>query len=40
MERMSGTDDTKPIVVIGGGLTGGNAAATLRDEGFQGRIVQ
>ena len=39
MERMSGSDDAKPIVVIGGGLTGGNAAATLRDEGFQGRVV-
>jgi 3-phenylpropionate/trans-cinnamate dioxygenase ferredoxin reductase subunit len=26
-------------VIIGGGLTGGNAAATLRDEGFQGRLV-
>jgi len=26
-------------VIVGGGLTGGNAAATLRDEGFQGRAV-
>ena len=39
MERMSASDDAKPIVIIGGGLTGGNAAATLRDEGFQGRVV-
>ncbi len=26
-------------MIIGGGLAGGNAAATLRDEGFQGRVV-
>jgi 3-phenylpropionate/trans-cinnamate dioxygenase ferredoxin reductase component len=26
-------------VIIGGGLAGGNAAATLRDEGFPGRVV-
>jgi 3-phenylpropionate/trans-cinnamate dioxygenase ferredoxin reductase component len=28
-----------PIVVVGGGLAGGNAAVTLRDEGFKGRVV-
>jgi 3-phenylpropionate/trans-cinnamate dioxygenase ferredoxin reductase component len=28
-----------PIVVLGGGLAGGNAAATLRDEGFRGQVV-
>jgi len=28
-----------PIVIIGGGMTGGNAAATLRDEGFSGPVV-
>jgi 3-phenylpropionate/trans-cinnamate dioxygenase ferredoxin reductase subunit len=28
-----------PIVIIGSGLTGGNAAATLRDEGFRGPVV-
>jgi len=28
-----------PIVIIGSGLTGGNAAATLRDEGFPGPVV-
>lgn len=30
---------SKPIVIIGGGETGGNAAATLRDEGFTGPVV-
>jgi 3-phenylpropionate/trans-cinnamate dioxygenase ferredoxin reductase component len=28
-----------PIVIIGGGLAGGNAAATLRGEGFRGPVV-
>jgi 3-phenylpropionate/trans-cinnamate dioxygenase ferredoxin reductase component len=28
-----------PIVIVGGGLAGGNAAATLRDEGFAGPVV-
>jgi 3-phenylpropionate/trans-cinnamate dioxygenase ferredoxin reductase subunit len=28
-----------PIVIIGGGVAGGNAAATLREEGFRGRVV-
>ncbi len=27
------------FVIIGGGLAGGNAAATLREEGFDGRVV-
>jgi 3-phenylpropionate/trans-cinnamate dioxygenase ferredoxin reductase component len=27
------------MVIIGGGLTGGNAAATLRDEGYPGSVV-
>lgn len=31
--------DVRAIVIIGGGLTGGNAAATLREEGFAGRVV-
>ena len=26
-------------MIVGGGLAGGNAAATLREEGFQGRVV-
>jgi 3-phenylpropionate/trans-cinnamate dioxygenase ferredoxin reductase component len=34
-ERISGS----PIVIIGGGLAGGNAAVTLRDEGFPGPVV-
>ena len=29
----------RPIVIIGGGMAGGNAAATLRDEGFPGPVV-
>jgi 3-phenylpropionate/trans-cinnamate dioxygenase ferredoxin reductase subunit len=34
-ERSAGN----PIVIIGGGFAGGNAAATLRDEGFPGPVV-
>src|SRR5260370_21947263 len=34
-ERTSGS----PIVIIGSGLAGGNAAATLREEGFAGPVV-
>ncbi len=34
---MPGSSST--IVIIGGGLAGGNAAATLRDEGFRGPVV-
>jgi len=34
-ERTTG----KPIVIVGGGLAGGNAAATLREEGFAGPVV-
>ena len=30
---------TKPMVIVGGGKTGGHAAATLRDEGFTGPVV-
>jgi 3-phenylpropionate/trans-cinnamate dioxygenase ferredoxin reductase subunit len=32
-------DDGQPIVIVGGGLAGGNAAVTLREEGFGGRVV-
>src|SRR5437870_12877091 len=39
MRSMSARDGGKPMVIVGGGLAGGNAAATLRDEGFQGRVV-
>jgi 3-phenylpropionate/trans-cinnamate dioxygenase ferredoxin reductase subunit len=28
-----------PIVIVGAGLAGGNAAATLREDGFAGRVV-
>ena len=34
-ERTSGN----PIVIVGGGMAGGNAAATLREEGFAGPVV-
>ena len=36
MSRQAGRD---PIVILGGGVAGGNAAATLRDEGFRGHVV-
>jgi 3-phenylpropionate/trans-cinnamate dioxygenase ferredoxin reductase subunit len=36
---MPARDSGQPMVIVGGGLAGGNAAATLRDEGFQGRVV-
>ena len=36
---MSAGTGTKPMVIVGGGMAGGNAAATLRDEGFGGRVV-
>src|SRR3954466_3471 len=39
MRAVSPHDGGKPIVIIGGGLAGGNAAATLRDEGFERRVV-
>ncbi|MDR2986819.1 MAG: FAD-dependent oxidoreductase, partial [Nocardiopsaceae bacterium] len=32
-------DSDGPFVIVGGGVTGGNAAATLRDEGFTGRVI-
>ena len=28
-----------PIVIVGGGIAGGNAAVTLREEGYRGRIA-
>jgi 3-phenylpropionate/trans-cinnamate dioxygenase ferredoxin reductase component len=36
---MSEGTGTAPVVILGGGTAGGNAAATLRDEGFGGRVV-
>ncbi|HKA98571.1 MAG TPA: FAD-dependent oxidoreductase [Streptosporangiaceae bacterium] len=36
---MSEGTGTKPMVIVGGGFAGGNAAAALRDEGFGGRVV-
>jgi len=39
MRAMSARDGGKPMVIVGGGLAGGNCAATLRDEGFEGRVV-
>ena len=36
---MSEGNGTKPMVIVGSGLAGGNAAATLRDEGFGGPVV-
>jgi 3-phenylpropionate/trans-cinnamate dioxygenase ferredoxin reductase component len=39
MGAMSARDAGNPIVIVGGSLAGGNAAATLRDEGFEDRVV-
>jgi 3-phenylpropionate/trans-cinnamate dioxygenase ferredoxin reductase component len=36
---MSSANGDQPIVIIGGGLCGGNAAVTLREEGFEGRLL-
>ena len=39
MYSVSETISGSPIVIIGGGIAGGNAAATLREEGFAGPVV-
>jgi 3-phenylpropionate/trans-cinnamate dioxygenase ferredoxin reductase component len=39
MERRPMALDGAGVVIVGGGLAGGNAAATLREEGFAGRLV-
>src|SRR5438105_6020393 len=36
---MTVSDAGGPMVIVGGGLAGGNATATLREEGFRGRVV-
>jgi 3-phenylpropionate/trans-cinnamate dioxygenase ferredoxin reductase component len=39
MDSVPDKSSLDTIVIIGGGLAGGNAAAALRDEGFRGRVV-
>ncbi len=39
MDRVTERTSGDPIVIIGGGLAGGNAAVTLREEGFPGPVV-
>ena len=36
---MSEETGTNPIVIVGGGMAGGNAAVALREEGFGGGVV-
>ena len=36
---MAADSNDAPIVIVGAGLCGGNAAVALRDEGFTGRVV-
>src|SRR5260221_599096 len=36
---VSGPRIDSPMVVLGGGVAGGNATVTLREEGFAGRVV-
>src|SRR4029077_6398377 len=36
---MSAETNDNPVLIVGGALAGGNAAVTLRDEGFLGRVV-
>jgi 3-phenylpropionate/trans-cinnamate dioxygenase ferredoxin reductase component len=39
MHGMTERSIQNPIVIVGGGLAGGNAAVTLREEGFAGPVV-
>jgi 3-phenylpropionate/trans-cinnamate dioxygenase ferredoxin reductase subunit len=39
MRPMPPRDAGRPFLILGGGIAGGNAAATLRDEGYEGRVV-
>jgi 3-phenylpropionate/trans-cinnamate dioxygenase ferredoxin reductase subunit len=36
---MGAEGNDEPFIIVGAGLAGGNAAVTLRDEGFAGRVV-
>lgn len=36
MRLASDAGNDEPIVIVGAGLAGGNAAVTLREEGFTG----
>ena len=36
---MPGSSPDTPLVIVGGGMAGGNAAVALREEGFEGRVV-
>src|SRR5215472_11820517 len=39
MYCVAGQPTRSPMVIVGGGLAGGNAAAALREEGFPGPVV-
>jgi 3-phenylpropionate/trans-cinnamate dioxygenase ferredoxin reductase subunit len=39
MDSMPDQTSGDPIVIVGGGVAGGNAAATLREEGFAGPVM-
>jgi 3-phenylpropionate/trans-cinnamate dioxygenase ferredoxin reductase subunit len=39
MHCMTERTSENPIVIVGGGMAGGNAAVTLREEGFAGPVV-
>jgi 3-phenylpropionate/trans-cinnamate dioxygenase ferredoxin reductase component len=39
MHGVAERSSRNPIVIVGGGVAGGNAAATLREEGFPGPVV-
>jgi 3-phenylpropionate/trans-cinnamate dioxygenase ferredoxin reductase subunit len=36
---MPARDAGRPFLILGGGIAGGNAAATLRDEGYEGGVI-
>jgi 3-phenylpropionate/trans-cinnamate dioxygenase ferredoxin reductase component len=36
---MAERNGVRPIVIVGGGIAGGNAAVTLRQEGYRGRVT-